>query len=195
MVSHPDLQHSQEAKWGRSLVNMAIISPLLGFVTTNHLALLILSLLTYLAHFPIYWSQARDFKGLAFLAHSVRITRPSLVVYTKTWRRKLVFRHSDEPGPWYEAETYLIPCCTLVLQATDKLLPRNTITLSSSRQIIRCSHPLNTWPNCYSMTTDVLCEECQCGAHCSQQVSAMVTTWWLQCDQTLPLCEGCGLWG
>ena len=92
MVSHPDLQHSQEAKWGRSLVNMAIISPLLGFVTTNHLALLILSLLTYLAHFPIYWSQARDFKGLAFLAHSVRMYQTLLGCLYQNMEEKVSFQ-------------------------------------------------------------------------------------------------------
>ena len=31
------------------------------------------------------------------------------------------------------------------------------------------------------------------GSDWSRQVSAMVTTRWLQCDQTLPLCEGYGL--
>ena len=31
------------------------------------------------------------------------------------------------------------------------------------------------------------------GSDWSHQVSAVVTIQWLQCDQTLPLCEGCGL--
>ena len=38
------------------------------------------------------------------------------------------------------------------------------------------------------MTTDVIFKERGC--HWSQQ---MATTRWLQCDQTLPLCEGCDL--
>ena len=43
---------------------------------------------------------------------------------------------------------------------------------------------------CYSMTTDVIYEEHR--SDWSHQVSAVVATR-LQCDQTLPLCEGCGL--
>jgi len=41
------------------------------------------------------------------------------------------------------------------------------------------------------MTTDAIYEEC--GSDWSHQVSAVGTTRWLQRDQTLPLCEGCGL--
>ena len=41
------------------------------------------------------------------------------------------------------------------------------------------------------MTMDVKYEKR--GSDWSHQVSAMGTTWWLQRDQTLPLCEGCGL--
>ena len=44
---------------------MAIISPVLGFLTTNHLALLITPLQTSLAHPPISEAQ-QEFKGLAF---------------------------------------------------------------------------------------------------------------------------------
>jgi len=41
------------------------------------------------------------------------------------------------------------------------------------------------------MTTDAIYEER--GSDWSHQASAVATTRWLQCDQTLPsLCEGCG---
>ena len=44
------------------------------------------------------------------------------------------------------------------------------------------------------MTTDAIYEEH--GSDWSHRVSAVGTTQWLQCDQTLPLsCEGCGLRG
>ena len=42
-----------------------------------------------------------------------------------------------------------------------------------------------------TMTMDATYKECR--SDWSHQVSAMATTLWLQCDQTLPLCEGCGL--
>ena len=51
---------------------------------------------------------------------------------------------------------------------------------------MRCWHPLNTlWHNCYSMTMGALYE--QRGYNWSHQVSDVVTTQWLQCDQNLPL--------
>ena len=45
--------------------------------------------------------------------------------------------------------------------------------------------------NCHSMTTDAIKKDH--GSDWSHQVSTMTTTWWLQGDQTFPLCKGCGL--
>ena len=60
------------------MADVAIISPVLGFLTANHLALLTTPLQTYLAHLNLL--KARDFKGFAFsgihsisLAHGVRL--------------------------------------------------------------------------------------------------------------------------
>ena len=54
---------SAEFRLDNLICNYATV---LGFLTANHLALLITTLETSLAHPPIYWSPARDFKGLAF---------------------------------------------------------------------------------------------------------------------------------
>ena len=54
---------------------LADVAPVLGFLTTNHLASLITPLQTFLAHLPIYWSPARPSKPW-LLAESIATASP-----------------------------------------------------------------------------------------------------------------------
>ena len=66
---------------------------------------------------------------------------------------------------------------------------RNYQTQRLGNKMLRSAKHV-TW--LYSMTTDTIYEKRR--LDWSHQVSAMGTTRWLQHDQTLLLCEGCGLW-
>ena len=75
----------------------------LGFLTTNHLALLIILLQTYLTHPPIYWSLASNFKGLAFSrihSNSYPMVWGCILLWWRVWVRdypRLTSIHSS----WY----------------------------------------------------------------------------------------------
>ena len=70
--------------------------------------------------------------------------------------------------------------------ASIESLPWQKLDVTNQIRTLRGSHPLSWSSNYITFLADV-------SITLSLKLRSLVTTWWLQCDQTLPLCEGCGL--